>query len=506
MRLWIVVQAGALLLTGSAGIAGAGEPADRPASESVVADGDLTLFLAGDAIITQPWSENTEPPFLGLIDAVRSADVAVVNLELILHDFAGYAQADNGGMHLSARPRIARELAWAGVDMVSGANNHTFDYGSRGVLDTVASATAAGLVIAGSGKDLQAARAPAYYAPSGRHRCPGLRGRQLRALWQGLAHAGGHARASRPQPADHGQAARVALAHGAGALGRSAALPGCVVRRWTMARSSCSTSGSKAWTASDWRRAGGSTPGTWRENLVAVREADAQGRCRHLRDPRPRAGSVAGRKFAYQVIDAGADVFLAHGPHAVQGVKVYRGRPIIYCPGDFVFQPHRVERFPVGDLFGCRPRRRCSDRESVRSHDGPGQAPIRKARRLGGVRLRAPVPRRISWLESDCCHWISVSIGRCPSAASPTARTKGSAARSSRRLPSCPAPTARPSAISRAKTRGVIDLRDPPERPPARASDAIASRRPAALDPALHGNSNVIVDHRDDEPGVEGGE
>ena len=65
---------------------------------------------------------------------------------LVLHDFEGYGQADNGGMHLSARPRMAHELAWAGVDMVSGANNHAFDYGSTGVLDTTRSVAEAGLV------------------------------------------------------------------------------------------------------------------------------------------------------------------------------------------------------------------------------------------------------------------------------------------------------------------------------------------------------------------------
>ena len=52
------------------------------------------------------------------------------------------------------------------------------------------------------------------------------------------------------------------------------------------------------------------------------------------------------RKLAHRVIDAGANVFLAHGPHAVRGIELYRGRPIIHSPGDFVFQPHRVERFP----------------------------------------------------------------------------------------------------------------------------------------------------------------
>jgi hypothetical protein len=58
-----------------------------------------------------------------------------------------------------------------------------------------------------------------------------------------------------------------------------------------------------------------------------------------------QAGWLTG--LAHQVIDAGADVFVAHGPHAVLGIEIYKGRPIIYCPGDFVFQPHRVERFPA---------------------------------------------------------------------------------------------------------------------------------------------------------------
>ena len=140
-----------------------GRRATRPIrAATVVADGELTLFLAGDAIITQPWSGDTEPSFQALIDTIRATDVALVNLEEVLHDFEGYAQADGGGVHLAARPAMAHELAWAGIDMVSGANNHTFDYGSTGVLDTLDSVAAAGLVIAGSGPDLQAARAPAY--------------------------------------------------------------------------------------------------------------------------------------------------------------------------------------------------------------------------------------------------------------------------------------------------------------------------------------------------------
>jgi hypothetical protein len=57
--------------------AGGGSCADETPSLSpsrpVVADGELTLFLAGDAIITQPWSADRAPDFLALVDEIRGA-------------------------------------------------------------------------------------------------------------------------------------------------------------------------------------------------------------------------------------------------------------------------------------------------------------------------------------------------------------------------------------------------------------------------------------------------
>ena len=124
---------------------------------------DTSIFLAGDSIITQPWSHISDPPFQKLISEIHAVDAAIVNLEMLIHEYRGYPQAESGGTHLAAPPKIATELAWAGIDMVTHANNHTFDYGSIGVLENLENVTAAGLVLAGSGKDLQHARAPQYF-------------------------------------------------------------------------------------------------------------------------------------------------------------------------------------------------------------------------------------------------------------------------------------------------------------------------------------------------------
>jgi poly-gamma-glutamate synthesis protein (capsule biosynthesis protein) len=54
--------------------------------------------------------------------------------------------------------------------------------------------------------------------------------------------------------------------------------------------------------------------------------------------------------LAHEAIDAGADEFIGHGPHQVRGVEVYKGKPIFYSLGNFIFQLDLLEA--VGsDLF-----------------------------------------------------------------------------------------------------------------------------------------------------------
>jgi len=41
------------------------------------------------------------------------------------------------------------------------------------------------------------------------------------------------------------------------------------------------------------------------------------------------------RELAHAAIDAGADIVYGHGSHVVQGVEVYKGKPVMYCLGNF---------------------------------------------------------------------------------------------------------------------------------------------------------------------------
>jgi capsule synthesis protein PGA_cap len=41
-------------------------------------------------------------------------------------------------------------------------------------------------------------------------------------------------------------------------------------------------------------------------------------------------------KFAHDIIDQGADAFIAHGVHTIKGVEIYKGKPIFYGVSNFV--------------------------------------------------------------------------------------------------------------------------------------------------------------------------
>ena len=62
-------------------------------------------------------------------------------------------------------------------------------------------------------------------------------------------------------------------------------------------------------------------------------------------------------EFARKLIDDGADVILGHHPHQFQGMEVYKGKPIFYSLGNFLFDqndPENMESFIVDMKFKGR--------------------------------------------------------------------------------------------------------------------------------------------------------
>jgi hypothetical protein len=72
-------------------------------------------------------------------------------------------------------------------------------------------------------------------------------------------------------------------------------------------------------------------------------EADA----RRSRPDRTKAEEYQ-KLFAREAIDSGADLVFGHGTHAVQGVEVYRGKPILYALGHSAFDQPGYEKSTDG--------------------------------------------------------------------------------------------------------------------------------------------------------------
>ena len=53
---------------------------------------------------------------------------------------------------MTTEPKLLEDLKWLGINMVSCANNHAFDYGEGGVLANIRHLDEAGIVHAGTGK------------------------------------------------------------------------------------------------------------------------------------------------------------------------------------------------------------------------------------------------------------------------------------------------------------------------------------------------------------------
>ncbi|QRN96491.1 CapA family protein [Archangium violaceum] len=102
-------------------------------------------------------NEGWDHVFGPITDVLRTADVAMVNLETPV---SGDPRAPTAPLIFDAPPAMLRALASAGVDVVSVANNHAFDQRRAGVAATWKHLSEAGLRSVGSGSSEASAWQP----------------------------------------------------------------------------------------------------------------------------------------------------------------------------------------------------------------------------------------------------------------------------------------------------------------------------------------------------------
>lgn len=305
------------------------------------------------------------PGALQLRDLLHAADFAFTNLE-VAPGGSGYPAYDSmGGGCLICGPQVADELLEAGFTVVGCANNHALDMGIEGLLGTMRLLRDKGIPFAGIGADLTAARMPVYVdrptaslavisccssflagqeaaAPS-----PPLPGRPgLNPLRHSMTVHVTTGQMDVLRAIDHESGLKARRAEAVALLGRDPAGPSA---------ERLSLFGTRFRVAEE--------PGL----DTACHDVDVAGISHWVHDARQRADLVLVsihahepgaapelppeflRDFAHRMIDEGADVVAAHGPHFMRGVEIYRNKPVFYSLGNVVSQIELAEQIPAED-------------------------------------------------------------------------------------------------------------------------------------------------------------
>ncbi|MBX7495116.1 CapA family protein [Qipengyuania sp. 6B39] len=240
----------------------------------------------------------------GLMPLIADADLTIANLEgpLSLPQPDNPLAATREYLHWSRPEEAAGAIKFAGIDVVSLANNHGMDQGVAGLEQTIAELDAQGTAHFGGGADLAEARAPFVYTFD---------------------------------RADGSQAAVAVFA------GFAPNIP--------------APDGFDSY-------AGADAPGLAPVDPKYLRGEIARLRAQYP-DLFVIAYPHWGRNYAWvytkeielgrALIDAGADMVLGHHAHTVQEIERYRGKWIVYGLGNFIFlAPGRYKDFTKVQPYG----------------------------------------------------------------------------------------------------------------------------------------------------------
>lgn len=137
--------------------------ANDPSLVSIAFAGDI-LFDSNYAVMSKllanggDISAGVDP---ALINEMRSVDIMVLNNEFPYSDRG--EPTPEKKFTFRARPQTVSYLGDMGVDLVSLANNHAYDFGENAFFDTMETLEGAGIAYMGAGRNLEEARRPVYY-------------------------------------------------------------------------------------------------------------------------------------------------------------------------------------------------------------------------------------------------------------------------------------------------------------------------------------------------------
>lgn len=272
---------------------------ELPSQEDVVEENTTVLeqvhmSIAGDVLFsTSPLNKYdsgngiTSILSADLLDMMNSSDITMINLEFPFSTRG--VQMENKQYTFKADPSRGPILKEMGVDIVSLANNHTLDFGTEALLDTITTLRENNILSVGAGEDFETAKKPSVIT---------IKGRSIAILG-----------ASRVIPVTDWNATK----YSPGVF--TTYDPTLLIEEIKLAKQS--------------------------NDLVIVYV--------HWGIEKEEYPEEYQRTMAKQYIDAGADLVLGSHPHVLQGIEFYNGKPIVYSLGNFVFG-HTIERTVLLDV------------------------------------------------------------------------------------------------------------------------------------------------------------
>ena len=272
----------------------------------------MTITLTGQSMIRSDLRQ-TAPAAVPVIQALLKGDVVFTNFEGAV---AEPGQTIREGRGFLAPPEALDALQTFGFNLLALSGNHAFDLRAPGIQNTIREADRRKMVHAGTGNNWTEAAAPGLlHTPKGVV--------ALIASASGLITPGGSATADRPGVNE----LRVEAGHQENEA--TTDLPG----------------------------APGNTPNPQdaQRILQSIREARQQAdivivyQHNHVFGnrsfatiftegmPERLAPNEWLKKWTHAEVDAGADIIVMHGAPLLHGVEIYRGKPIFYDLGNFIY-------------------------------------------------------------------------------------------------------------------------------------------------------------------------
>ena len=75
---------------------------------------NFVVTAIGDCLMYEKLCKFSEPKYLDMVKLIQESDLAVANLETLLHNYKenGYLSTESGGSWARAPPDMASELMW----------------------------------------------------------------------------------------------------------------------------------------------------------------------------------------------------------------------------------------------------------------------------------------------------------------------------------------------------------------------------------------------------------